>query len=75
MRGTEQADRDILRIKEHATQDRFVYYHRWRFGDVLMWGDRPAMHRPEERRVMLRTILYPNCRPPESRIHHCLDLA
>ena len=44
-----------------ATDDRFVYYHHWRVGDVLMWDERATMHRgagdskPEERRVMLRT--------------------
>jgi alpha-ketoglutarate-dependent taurine dioxygenase len=35
-------------------------------GDVLMWDERATMHRgagdskPEERRVMLRTIVYPH---------------
>ena len=49
-----------------ATDDRFVYYHQWRVGDVLMWDERATMHRgagdsnPEERRVMLRTIVYPH---------------
>ena len=44
----------------------FVYYHHWRVGDVLMWDERATMHRgagdyrPEERRIMLRTIVYPN---------------
>jgi alpha-ketoglutarate-dependent taurine dioxygenase len=56
----------IEELAEHATQDRFIYYHRWRVGDVLMWDERATMHRgagdyrPEERRVMLRTIVYPN---------------
>jgi taurine dioxygenase len=56
----------IEELAAHATQDRFVYYHRWRVGDVLMWDERATMHRgagdyrPEERRVMLRTIVYPH---------------
>ena len=56
----------IEELADHATQDRFVYYHRWRVGDVLMWDERATMHRgagdyrPEERRIMLRTIVYPN---------------
>ena len=56
----------IEELAEHATQDRFVYYHRWRVGDVLMWDERATMHRgagdyrPEERRIMLRTIVYPD---------------
>jgi taurine dioxygenase len=53
-------------LAAHATQDKFVYYHNWRVGDVLMWDERATMHRgagdarPEERRIMLRTIVYPN---------------
>lgn len=56
----------IEELAEHATQERFVYYHRWRVGDVLMWDERATIHRgagdyrPEERRIMLRTIVYPN---------------
>lgn len=54
----------IGELAEHATQECFVYYHHWRVGDVLMWDERATMHRgagdyrPEERRVMLRTIVY-----------------
>jgi taurine dioxygenase len=56
----------IEELAHHATQDHFVYYHRWRVGDVLMWDERATMHRgagdyqPEQHRVMLRTIVYPN---------------
>jgi taurine dioxygenase len=56
----------IEELGDHATQERFVYYHRWRVGDVLMWDERATMHRgagdyrPEERRIMLRTIVYPS---------------
>jgi taurine dioxygenase len=53
-------------LARHATQEQFTYYHSWRVGDVLMWDERATMHRgagdyqPAERRVMLRTIVYPN---------------
>ena len=56
----------IEELARHATQDRFVYYHSWRVGDLLMWDEAATMHRgagdsrPDERRVMLRTIVYPN---------------
>jgi taurine dioxygenase len=56
----------IEELTEHATQERFVYYHHWRVGDLLMWDERATMHRsagdyrPDERRVMLRTIVYPH---------------
>ncbi len=62
----EQAWPLIEELAAHATQERFVYYHRWRVGDVLIWDERATMHRgagdyrPEEPRVMLRTIVYPN---------------
>ena len=64
--GRNEAWHLIEELAQHATQERFVYYHSWRVGDLLMWDERATMHRgagdyrPEERRVMLRTIVYPN---------------
>jgi alpha-ketoglutarate-dependent 2,4-dichlorophenoxyacetate dioxygenase len=38
--------RALLRdLTEHATQPRFVYAHRWRVGDLVMWDNRAMMHR------------------------------
>ena len=34
--------RDLI---EHATQQQFVYTHRWRVGDLVMWDNRCTMHR------------------------------
>jgi taurine dioxygenase len=56
----------IEELAAHATEERFVYYHSWQVGDLLIWDERATMHRgagdyrPEERRIMLRTIVYPN---------------
>jgi taurine dioxygenase len=56
----------IEELAAHATQERFTYYHSWQVGDLLIWDERATMHRgagdyhPEERRVMLRTIVYPS---------------
>jgi taurine dioxygenase len=56
----------IEELAAHSTQERFIYYHRWQVGDVLMWDERATMHRgagdyrPDERRIMLRTIVHPN---------------
>jgi len=56
----------VEELAAHATQECFTYYHSWRVGDLLMWDERATMHRgagdyhPEERRVMLRTIVYPS---------------
>jgi taurine dioxygenase len=62
----EEAWQLIEELAAHATQDRFTYYHSWQVGDLLIWDERATMHRgagdynPAERRVMLRTIVYPN---------------
>jgi alpha-ketoglutarate-dependent 2,4-dichlorophenoxyacetate dioxygenase len=38
--------RVLLRdLNEHATQPRFVYVHRWRPWDFVMWDNRAVMHR------------------------------
>lgn len=34
--------RDLI---EHATQPEFVYKHKWRAGDLVMWDNRQTMHR------------------------------
>jgi len=51
--------RDLV---EHATQRSFVYAHRWRVGDLVMWDNRRTMHRARpfpvhEPRDMRRTTL------------------
>jgi alpha-ketoglutarate-dependent 2,4-dichlorophenoxyacetate dioxygenase len=38
--------RILLRdLNEHATQPRFVYVHKWRRDDLVMWNNRQTMHR------------------------------
>ena len=52
--------RDLL---EHATQPQFVFEHRWRVGDCVMWDNRAVLHRGRpwdtvrHRRVMHRTTV------------------
>ena len=46
-------------LLEHATQREFVYRHRWRAGDLVMWDNRAVVHRgrrwdPSLRREMRR---------------------
>jgi len=54
----------IEELAAHATQERFVYYHQWRVGDLLMWDERATMHRgagdyrPDEPRVMLLSLIH-----------------
>lgn len=54
----------LARLEAHATQERFVYRHRWRPGDVLMWDNRCLLHRADPNfdaalhpRVLHRTCL------------------
>lgn len=35
----------LAELIEHATQRQFVYSHRWRAHDLVMWDDRCTMHR------------------------------
>jgi alpha-ketoglutarate-dependent 2,4-dichlorophenoxyacetate dioxygenase len=51
--------RDLI---EHATQRAFVYTHKWRVGDLVMWDNRQTMHRArpfpaDQPRDMRRTTL------------------
>jgi alpha-ketoglutarate-dependent 2,4-dichlorophenoxyacetate dioxygenase len=55
--------RRLLRgLLEHATQPQFVFQHRWRVGDCVMWDNRAVLHRGRpwdegQRRVMHRTTV------------------
>jgi alpha-ketoglutarate-dependent 2,4-dichlorophenoxyacetate dioxygenase len=41
-----EAGRTLLaELTEFATQERFVYRHEWRIGDVVIWDNRCTMHR------------------------------
>ncbi|HZT89300.1 MAG TPA: TauD/TfdA family dioxygenase [Stellaceae bacterium] len=32
-------------LSDHATERRFVYSHKWRIGDLVIWDNRSTMHR------------------------------
>ena len=50
IRGMEEPEARLLLmdLTEHATQPRFVYTHKWRVGDLVMWDNRCTMHRARE---------------------------
>ncbi len=45
--GYDEAEGEALlaELTEFCTQPRYVYSHRWRVGDVLLWDQRAVMHR------------------------------
>ena len=50
----------VVEARNFATHDEFVYRHRWRAGDLVMWDNPMTMHRVTElrsgsRRPMQRT--------------------
>ena len=61
---TEAESRALIeRLMAHATEDRFIYSHRWSPGDLLIWDNRAVLHRATpfasttERRHMVRTTV------------------
>jgi alpha-ketoglutarate-dependent taurine dioxygenase len=50
-------------LMAHATRPEFVYAHRWKQGELVMWDNRCTMHKAtgydarDERRVMNRTVV------------------
>jgi taurine dioxygenase len=54
----------LAALQAHATAEKFIYHHRWRAGDVLMWDNRCLLHRANANfdaaqypRVLHRTCL------------------
>jgi taurine dioxygenase len=66
--GLEPAESTELidRLITHATQPRFVYSHRWRKGDLVMWDNRAVLHtaslfdHTRYQRLMYRTTIAGN---------------
>ncbi len=54
----------IAELTDHIGQDQFVYTHRWRKGDVVMWDNRCLLHRAlpnydiaRHPRILNRTVI------------------
>ncbi len=45
--GMDEAEGKALldELNAHATQDRFIYAHKWSVGDVVFWDNRVTMHK------------------------------
>ena len=54
---------ELFRLLEFATQERFVYAHKWRVGDLVVWDNPSLVHKSapykkyEERRHLHRTVV------------------
>jgi len=35
----------VAKLREHATQPKYVYHHKWRPGDLIMWDNYCTLHR------------------------------
>ncbi|MEQ9641924.1 MAG: TauD/TfdA family dioxygenase [Alphaproteobacteria bacterium] len=60
--GPDEAKAFIAELAAFAEQPRFVYSHKWRPGDLLIWDNRCTMHQvtpwdPAARRVLHRTTI------------------
>ena len=53
----------LCRLQDWATQDQYVYRHKWKVGDFLLWDNTGTMHRADQyaldsKRLMHRTTLH-----------------
>jgi len=59
----EEGRAELFRLLEFATQERFVYAHKWRVGDLVVWDNPSLVHKSapykkyEERRHLHRTVV------------------
>jgi len=63
-----ESERLLNILFDQAEKPEFVYAHRWRKGDVLLWDNRCSSHArtdfpSNQRRLMLRTTVVGNVRP------------
>lgn len=58
----EESRKLLVRLREWATQSKFVYRHEWSLGDLVIWSNTGTMHRAlpyaaDSGRLMIRTTL------------------
>lgn len=64
----DESDRLLNALFDHMEKAEFVYEHKWRVGDALLWDNRNSSHARRdfpngERRLMLRTTIAGDTRP------------
>ena len=67
----ESESRELVEfLTDHVARPEFIWTHRWRVGDLVMWDNRPTMHGrgkfpPDQRRLMKRTQVFNDTAPVE----------
>jgi len=61
--GAPESQALLADLLERSVQPEFIYRHKWRRGDMLLWDNRAAMHRahfdydPDEYRLLYRVLV------------------
>ncbi len=63
-----ESEKLLDELWSYTTRDEFIWTHRWKPGDLVLWDNRSTMHRrdsfdPATRRVLHRTQIKGNVRP------------
>ena len=58
----EESDALLAALFDHSERPEFVYRHKWRVGDLVVWDNRCSMHArddfpSDQRRLMFRTTV------------------
>lgn len=61
--SVEDGNHLLCELEDWATQDKYVYRHKWKVGDFLLWDNTGTMHRADtyaldSKRLMSRTTLH-----------------
>ena len=64
----DESERLLGAVYDHAEKPEFVYQHRWRKGDLLLWDNRCSSHArtdfpADQKRLLLRTTIEGTTRP------------
>jgi taurine dioxygenase len=54
----EESEELLDAIWDHATQERFAWYQKWRVGDLVLWDNRCVMHRRDAFDESLRRLMH-----------------
>jgi taurine dioxygenase len=61
--GAAESQALLTDLLERSVRDEFIYSHKWRKGDMLIWDNRAALHRasfdydPDEYRLLYRVLV------------------